>query len=39
MKRSAAIAVGLVLAAPALAQEPTPLFSPAPSSAASRAPP
>ena len=34
MKRSAAVAIGLVLAGPALAQEPTPLFSPAPSSAA-----
>ena len=34
MKRSAAIAVGLALAGPALAQEPTTLFSPAPSSAA-----
>ena len=33
MNRAAAIAVTLVLAGPALAQEPTPLFSPAPSAA------
>ena len=39
MKRSAAITVALVvLAAAALAQEPTPLFSPAPSAAALAAP-
>ena len=34
MKRSAAVAIALVLAGPALAQEPTPLFSAAASSAA-----